>query len=311
MKPYKNRPYLDLTLDKIFKAYFEDSNICRYLLNQFLPLDSNKSISSVEFLNPVITPERSKDKSNVLDLKVQLDNGESVNIEMQSIFKPHFKKRILFYLSQLYTYDLQAGVDYKYLKPAYSLIFTDYVLFKEIKGYYSSFSLRCDQNREVLFNRDLNVIVVELSKFRKEGRKLEGIIDKRELWCYLIGNSRAMSSEELDELSQKGEEMKEAVMRVRKLSASELLRIEEEAREKARRDRADEILGGILKGQEQGRIAEREDMVKKNVESWYRYQFYSDYDRTFKRSYFKTQRQNKKVKKRKRIEGDCLEREKI
>ena len=263
MKPYKNKPYLDLTLDKIFKAYFEDSNICRYLLNQFLPLDSNKSISSVEFFNPVITPERSKDKSSVLDLKVQLDNGESVNIEMQSIFKPHFKKRILFYLSQLYTYDLQAGVDYKYLRPAYSLIFTDYVLFKEIKGYYSSFSLRCDQNQEVLFNRDLNIIVVELSKFRKEGRKLEGIIDKRELWCYLIGNSRAMSSEELDELSQKGEDMKQAVMRVRKLSASELLRIEEEAREKARRDREDEILGGLLKGREEGRKEGREEIARK------------------------------------------------
>ena len=183
MKPSKNQSYLDLTLDKMFKTYFEDSDICRYLLNQFLPLDSDKSISSVEFLSPVISPERSKDKSSVLDLKVQLDNGESVNIEMQSIFKPHFKKRILFYLSQLYTHDLQAGMDYKYLKPAYSLIFTDYVLFKEIKGYYSSFSLRCDQNREVLFNRDLNIIVVELSKFRKEGMKLKGIIDKRDLWC--------------------------------------------------------------------------------------------------------------------------------
>ena len=65
--------------------------------------------------------------------------------------------------------------------------------------------------------------------------------------------------------------MKQAVMRVRKLSASELLRIEEEAREKARRDRADEILGGILKGREQGleqgleqgRIAEKEEVTRK------------------------------------------------
>ena len=67
--------------------------------------------------------------------------------------------------------------------------------------------------------------------------------------------------------------MKQAVMRVRKLSASELLRIEEEAREKARRDRADEILGGILKGQkqgleqgrEEGRFFEREEMVIKLI----------------------------------------------
>ena len=76
-----------------------------------------------------------------------------------------------------------------------------------------------------------------------------------------------MNSEELDELSQKGEDMKQAVMRVRKLSASELLRIEEEAKEKARRDREDEILGGILKGQKQGRMAEKEEMARKMLKA--------------------------------------------
>ena len=71
--------------------------------------------------------------------------------------------------------------------------------------------------------------------------------------------------------------MKQAVMRVRKLSTSELLRIEEEAKEKARRDREDEILGGILKGQkqgleqgreegrEEGKVAEREEVAVKLI----------------------------------------------
>ena len=70
----------------------------------------------------------------------------------------------------------------------------------------------------------------------------------------------------LNELSQKGEDMKQAVMRVRKLSASELLRIEEEAKEKARRDREDEILGGILKGQKQGLEQGREQGLKQGRE---------------------------------------------
>ena len=74
--------------------------------------------------------------------------------------------------------------------------------------------------------------------------------------------SDQFQKENVNPLSRKREEMKQAVMRVRKLSASELLRIEEEAREKARRDRADEILGGILKGREEGRKEGREEIAR-------------------------------------------------
>ena len=121
---------IDLTYDRDFKTYFKGSKkILISLLNQFLPLNKGRKIKSVEILDPVLSSEK-KNKNPILDLRVQLDNKTSVNIEMQSVSKKNFKKRILFYLTKLYTWNLQSGEDYKKAPPTYSLVFTNFTVFK-------------------------------------------------------------------------------------------------------------------------------------------------------------------------------------
>ena len=192
-----------------------------------------------------------------------MDNETSVNIEMQSISKKNFKERVLFYLAKLYTWNLKSGEDYKKIHPAYSLIFTDFTVFKEIKEYCSIFHLRSEKDPWVVFSRHLGIVLVELEKFKKERLK---DFEKKDLWCYLIKNAKRITEEELKCISERGYEMKEAVVRIRKLSKEESELMIEEAIEKNRRDKVAEIEYARDEGLEQGMREGIEKGMERGIE---------------------------------------------
>ena len=53
-----------------------------------------------------------------------------MRVEIQSVLKKGFLQRILFYWARLYTENLRKAEDYHHLCPAYSLIFTNFSVFK-------------------------------------------------------------------------------------------------------------------------------------------------------------------------------------
>ena len=165
-------------------------------------------------------------------MKLKLNTGEKINVEMQSFSDKYLLKRIIFYLSRLYTEGLEKGKDYDQLPSSYSLVFTKMNVFQKIKEFYSTFSLRLDRSPYCQLNDSLNVIFVELAKFKK--REIKRLFDLREEWCYILKESSSIKERKLEELSQRGLEMKTAVERVKKLSKDEKLRIIEEKREKGR-----------------------------------------------------------------------------
>jgi len=259
----RNKNNIDLTKDLVFKSYFKGSDkILISLLNGFLPLEKNHYIQSVEVLDPALSSDKHK-KSPVLDLRVRLNNNTSVNIEMQSISKQNFKERILFYLAKLYTWNLKSGEDYKKIYPAYSLVFTKFVVFKEIKEYCSFFQFRSETNPQVVFSKYLGIVLVELDKFKKKDLKS---FDSKDVWCYLIKNSKEMTKRELSQISERGTDMKEAVVRIKKLSKEESDLMIEEAIEKNRRDRVAELDYAREEGFTQGREKGIEKGMKEGME---------------------------------------------
>ena len=254
--------YMDLTLDGVFKAYFKDADeICISLLRQFLPLPKGSDIKSVKFLDSVLNPKNPDDKNSLLDLRVKLNTGASVNIEMQSASEQSFKERVLFYLSRLYTLDLEKGDEYKTLYPVYSLIFTDFTMFKELKNYHSVFFLKSEEQPEVVFSRHLGIILVELNKFKE--KPVANLIDKKDLWSYIIKGSKKLTDEELSVIETRGDDMKAAVQRLKMLSREKSMEIIEEAREKARRDWVAMRDFALEKGRKEGREEGMEKGMKK------------------------------------------------
>ena len=128
---------------------------------------SQSNQNDLSITDSSIYPSLVKNKQIVLDLKLKLQSGEKVNVEMQSVSKKGFLQRILFYWARLYTEELKKTEGYHKLCPTYSLIFTNFNVLKEAKDFLTSFSVRSDQVPYFILNNHLKIIMVELSKFHK------------------------------------------------------------------------------------------------------------------------------------------------
>lgn len=222
---------IDLTKDTVFQYFFKTHHFnLKSLLTAFLPLPDKKRIHSVQIMDPGLLPEKQNQKHSFLDVKVTLSTGEKVNVEMQNLPETHFPKRILFYLSRLYSEDLKQGLNYGELVPAYCLVFTRFNLFPGTKDYYSSFSMRRDKKPCFVFDKSLRIVVVELSKFPKQ--KIDHLLDLREEWCYLLKKSGQMGKNEALKLSERSIDMKEAMSHFAKLTEPERRKLWEEQKQK-------------------------------------------------------------------------------
>ena len=184
-------------------------------------ISQKPSISkSLEIKTNSLIPERSNKKQAVLDLRVKLQTGENINVEMQTVSQKSFLKRILFYWAKLYCQDLEKGESYDKINPASSLIFTTFpVLDKKIKDFVSSFSIRRDKQPHQALNKDLKIVIVEMSKLTKAYNEL---LDLKEKWCYILKESEHITKEECRHLS-KDEEIRMALKHLKKLSRDEKL----------------------------------------------------------------------------------------
>ena len=258
--------FVNLTFDAAFKRYFKKTpDLLKSLLKYFLPLPKSYTIQSVEILDSesMINPPG---KNFVLDIKVRLkrekqkkskeevtkEEIETVNVEMQTTNHKKFTDRILAYNARLYANQLQSGQDYDKLQTVYSLVFITENLqeFKYLANeYYHTCSMRRDDSPHSCLSQGMQIVIVELAKFHK---KLNKLFDLRDAWCYLLKKSKDMDKEESVKLSQKGEDMKNAVKSLWDLSQSEHEREYLESMEKQRRDREAVLKYKVEEGEKRG-----------------------------------------------------------
>ena len=172
------------TLEKIKKSL-------SHSLHSFLPLKKETSISDVVHLNPRLLSSDAFLKQSILDLKLRLNTGDYVNIEMQTFPESAFSERLLYYLCRMYVdeQNLRKGKKYEELSRCYSLVFTNFSLNKKLKDVCSSFSFRQDKPPHVVYSDRLRIIVVDLSGFREEDKSLD--LDRRQfVWCSLLKGSQ-------------------------------------------------------------------------------------------------------------------------
>ena len=286
MKPLK------LTQDLVFKAFFSrNERTLRALLNAFLP--TSDPILEIDILNRESEDEKNADASKddppsteadqadatevkptdmliladhtiiadtpdqkqiILDLRVKLDSGENVNIEMQATSQEKFLKRVLFYWAKFHSDNLQRGDDFDQAKPTYSLIFTTFsVLDKSLKKSITNFFMYAENESKARYNEDLNITIVELNKIPKDHNKL---LDLREKWCYFLYYSTTLSEEARKNLSQH-EELKMAIRHLDQLKKDKQLHQRALDREMSmvasRLDRQGLLEKGMAKGMEKGK----------------------------------------------------------
>jgi predicted transposase/invertase (TIGR01784 family) len=220
-----HRSTLDPKLDIVFKMLFGHPD--------------NRS-SLVAFLTAVLRPsspiravrvesEPSKpsvdDKEIALDLHVELEDGQQVNVEMQTEPRPARRERALYYWARMHAGQLGRGEGYAELSRSVVVLILG---FSELRGerFHSLFRVREVHDSEELSDQ-LEVHVLELPKLR-----LTATSDEPQLveWGKFLA---ASSDAELEELAMKNPDLRQAKAALERLSADPDARIQAELRDRA------------------------------------------------------------------------------
>jgi predicted transposase/invertase (TIGR01784 family) len=186
-------PKIDFAFKKIFGS--EDSKDILISFLNALIYEDHPVIQDLEILNPYLAPRIRGIKDTYLDIKARIIDAETgeqrtVIIEMQVLNVEGFEKRILYNAAKSYSTQLKSGQAYNLLNPVIALTITDFVMFSELSNVISRFVLK---EKDYLIDYpiyDIELIFVELPKFKKQLSELENIIDK---WLFFLNNARGMT----------------------------------------------------------------------------------------------------------------------
>jgi predicted transposase/invertase (TIGR01784 family) len=178
-------PKTDFAFKRIFGSE-QSKGILISFLNGILH-EGNPIIEDLIILDPYQAPKVLGLKLSCLDVKAKLNNGNWVIIEMQVLNVEGFEKRVLYNATKTYAAQLNQGDDYEALNPVIALTITDFKMFDDIERPISRFILKEKESSVEYLNSDLELVFIELPKFKTELKDLETLADK---WIYFLQNAR-------------------------------------------------------------------------------------------------------------------------
>ncbi len=263
-------PTMDIVFQYIFGSEGSENGLLGFL-NTIQMSVGRPLAKSVVIRNPFNRQDALEDKLSVLDLKVTDSNGQIYDVEMQTLNKNAFDKRILYYWSRLYAEQLQKSEDYWLLRPVTSIILSRFEIFSQHEDIHSVHEIRDIRHPEVGFLKDLQFHFLELTP-RKWNHFVDEIQDKSELpdyivqlrnWVDFFQNVDKKTETEMSTMIQKTPGLDTAYDKYEQFNQSDRLRDLAEQRLKTERDRRAELAymldteraEGWEKGRAEGRVA--------------------------------------------------------
>lgn len=154
-------PRADLTFKRIFG---EHPDLVISLLNALLPLKAGEEIREIEYLPSEMVPDNPLRKFSIVDVRCCDVKGRQFLVEMQMLWSPEFRERVLFNASKAYVRQLDAGEGYELLQPVYSLNLVNEVFEPALDGYYHHYAMVHVEHTDHIID-GLQLIFVELPKF--------------------------------------------------------------------------------------------------------------------------------------------------
>lgn len=157
--------YLNPKADLTFKYVFgEHPDLVMSLLNALLPLEPDQEITEIEYLPSEMVPENPLRKNSIVDVRCKDKIGRQFIVEMQMIWSPEFKQRVLFNASKAYVRQMSVGEQYELLQPVYSLNLVNEIFEPELDGFYHYYKMVHVEHSDKVIE-GLRLIFVELPKF--------------------------------------------------------------------------------------------------------------------------------------------------
>ena len=216
--------------------------------------------------------EVKEEKEGILDVKLILNGGKKINIEMQNTYQEDWAERSLFYNCRMFTEGLKKGESYYELPPCIHVGILDFNYLKS-PGFYHRILLKDDTTGE-LYSSKFQFHVIELSKIRST----KGKARKQELyrWAKLISASTWEEVREESEGNHYMEKVRDEMIKMSRDESERYLYLREQMaiRDKESQLRSAENRGrregreeGRKEGRKQGEILKLITMVKKKIEN--------------------------------------------
>ncbi|NEQ39693.1 MAG: Rpn family recombination-promoting nuclease/putative transposase [Okeania sp. SIO3I5] len=194
--------FLSPTTDYAFKKIFgsdQSQDILISFLNAIIYEGENK-IKSLTILNPYNPRQVETLKDSYLDVRAVLDDNSQVIIEMQVANVTAFDKRVVYNLAKTYSTQLGPRQAYMNLKPVIAVTITNFEMFENNPDVVNYFSFLNEKKFVKYTAAEMQLVFVELPKFKKSLEELETLVDK---WIYFIKETDSLEviPESLGEVS--------------------------------------------------------------------------------------------------------------
>ena len=193
-----------------------------------------RHVKDVVVRNNEIAPTDTQEKAERLDVNCRTDDNTQVNIEMCASrmveesggAHQNFKGKAVYYTCDLHSSQPSKGVHrYDKLAQTYQLTLSSYTIFPHRPGYLHSFSLRSDDDNELLSDA-IHIIFVELDKLEEILKKPIPAMTDLEKWAIFF---RYANIPECRDIVNDVIESKEAL----KVASERLMSISQDERERA------------------------------------------------------------------------------
>lgn len=288
MKENKETNLLPITNDYVFKRVFSykgNEDVLIDLLEAIL----KKKIKSLEVKNPEILSEKIDGKKFILDIKAELDDKTTVDIEMQTINEHNIEERSTVYASRSISEQLQTGERYKDLNKSIFIGILNFEYYKR-NSYYHIVRQKFEKVEEEYYvdmgykeenepESYIEMHYIELPKYYKKKPKIRSKLDE---WLYLFIGERgkiemakkenkkiekAVDTLERISLTPKEREMYEAVKQIEFLQRIGENNFRKEVLKEVRKEGvAQGMAQGMAQGRAQGRLEIQKNIAKNMIE---------------------------------------------
>ncbi len=232
-------------IDFAFKEIMANEKARIGFLSAILKLKPS-DIKKTMLLNTNLRRIHENEKQGILDVRILMNDDAEIDIEIQLSALNVWADRSLFYLSKIYTEQIEPTQNYNIFKKCVSVSILDFKLFKENEEFYSCFHI-WEDNRHTLYTDKMEFHIIELPKLPEELKEDASDIL---LWAKFIN---AETKEEFDMLANKNEYINSAYEQLQVISQDKQKQMEYTARMKAVLDYNQSIFEAKQEGLAQGR----------------------------------------------------------
>ena len=253
--------------DRVFKLILTAPE-AKPVLMDLIAAIIQRPVVNVVVRNNEIPPGDTEEKAERFDVNCQTDDGSQVDLEIQAsrieedVGGKHqnLKGKSVYYLCDLHSSQPSKGVRrYDRLARTYQVTFCSYTVFPDRDEYLNSFSMRHDQDNELLSDA-IHIVYVELSKLQEIMKKSVTDMTDLEKWAIFFRYaSEPTCRETVNEVIASKE--------VLQMAGDLLMSISQDERERAvfrsRRMYQTDMQSNIATAEDRGRA---EGRVERNIE---------------------------------------------